>query len=94
MTVQARTCHHCRRLAPETLHGRSGAVVGFFRTVTGVPRADSADDPRGRGHPLRVQRVEALFEIVTCAECWRSPTVRAALERARTSGVLPGAGSA
>jgi hypothetical protein len=91
MTVQARTCHHCRRAAPETLHGRAGAVVGFFRTVTGVPRADSVDDPRQRGQALRVQRVDTLYEIVTCAECWRTPTIRAALELARRSGVLPGA---
>jgi hypothetical protein len=87
--VQARKCTHCARAVRETIHGRSGASVDFFLTMTGVPRAETVEDRERAGQTLRVLRVDTIFEIVTCSDCFEREGVRAALSEARRSGVLP-----
>ncbi len=87
--VQARKCTHCARAVRETVHGRDGASVDFFRTLTGVPRVESVEDRERTGQTLRVLRVDTLWEIVTCRDCFALAGVQAALASARRSGVLP-----
>ena len=67
------------------MHGRNGARVGYYRTVTGPGREDVREDPR-TGSSVRVVRVERVVELVTCSECWREPAVQARLKEARRSG--------
>lgn len=69
------------------MHGRHGAVVDYYRTVTGPGRVESYEDPRGG--PLRLLRVERVHEIVTCRDCWADAEIQAALARARATGALP-----
>jgi hypothetical protein len=87
--VQARKCTHCARVVHETIHGRNGASVDFFRTLTGVPRAETVEDRERPGVALRVLRVDTVREIVTCRDCWALARVQAALAEARRSGILP-----
>ena len=67
------------------MHGRSGARVGYYRTVTGPGREEVHEDPR-TGASVRVVRVERVVELVTCSECWRNPAVQVLLKEARRSG--------
>jgi hypothetical protein len=71
-----------------TLHGKAGAAVDFYATVTGVPHAETVDNPREPGTKLQVVRVEGLVELITCRDCWKSPHVQKALAEARRTGVL------
>ena len=66
---------------------RSGARVDYFRMMTGAPRSETIEDPRRPGETLRVQRVEELYELLTCAECWQLPAVQRELERRFRSGL-------
>ena len=67
------------------MHGRQGARVGYYRTVTGPGREELREDPR-TGSTVRVLRVERLVEFVTCSECWTKPAVQARLKGVRRSG--------
>ena len=69
------------------MHGRRGAHVGYYRTVTGPGREELHEDPR-TGSTLRVLRVERLVEFVTCSECWTRPAVQAQLKGLRRSGLV------
>jgi hypothetical protein len=73
----------------ETVHGRDGAIVDFFRTLTGVPRVETVEDRERAGQTQRVLRVDTVFEIVTCRDCFARAAVQEALAAARRSGVLP-----
>lgn len=72
-----------------TLHGKAGAAVDFYATVTGVPHVESLENPKEPGTKVQVVRVEGLVELITCRDCWTSPRVQAALAEARRTGVLP-----
>jgi hypothetical protein len=87
--VQARKCAHCARQVRETIHGRDGARVDFFRTLTGVPRVETLEDRERAGQTLRVLRVDTVVEIVTCRDCFADERVQAALAEARRTGSLP-----
>lgn len=80
-------CHHCRRPVRPTMHGRHGATVDYYRTVTGPGRIESYEDARG-GRQIRLLRVERVHSIVTCRDCWQEVAVQAALKAARASGEL------
>ncbi len=70
------------------MHGRRGAAVDYYRTVTGPARAETHEDPR-TGTSARVLRVERLIVVVTCQDCWSKPNVQADLEDARRTGAAP-----
>jgi hypothetical protein len=86
VTHQAKRCHHCSREVRPTIHTRSGARVDYYRMMTGPTRSETLENPRNPGETLRVLRVEQLHELITCAECWEDPAVRAALEGRFRSG--------
>lgn len=71
-----------------TLHGRGGASVDFYRTVTGVPHVESVEDPHRSGQLLRVVRLERILELTTCSDCWEKAAVQLALKEARRTGLL------
>jgi hypothetical protein len=71
------------------MHGRTGAQVDYFATVTGVPREEIHESARQPGVSLRVLRVDELAELLTCCDCWGEPAVQSALHAARSSGALP-----
>ncbi len=85
VTVQAIACHYCQRAVHPTLHGRTGARVDYYRTVTGPGHTEVREDSR-TGAPLRVLRVERTVELLTCRDCWEKPAVQAELAIARRSG--------
>jgi hypothetical protein len=62
--------------------------VDYYRSVTGTPKVDIVEDPAGTGGTVRVVRVEALREILTCRDCWELPEERVALEEAWRTGLL------
>jgi hypothetical protein len=68
------------------MHGKSGATVDYYRTVTGTPRIETAEDPRNPGVHIRLLRVDVLIDLFTCRECWADPGVQAALEQSRRTG--------
>ena len=70
----------------ETLHRRRGARVDYYRTVTGVPRVETVEDPRREGQLIRTVRLEGVQELVTCGDCWSVPGVQRELADLRHSG--------
>lgn len=88
MPVQAKECHYCSRPVQPTLHGRHGARVDYYRTVTGPAREEQREDAR-TGDSIRVLRVERLVDVVICRDCWRRPGVQASLKQLRQTGELP-----
>ena len=70
------------------MHGRHGARVDYYRTVTGTGRDESREDPR-TGNSARVLRVEQLIVLRTCRDCWRRPEVQVLLKEARRTGRVP-----
>ncbi len=70
------------------MHGRHGATVDYYRTITGEAREELREDSR-TGTRLRVLRVEQVRELITCRDCWALDSVQAALREARASGRLP-----
>ena len=87
VTVQAIGCHHCQRAVQPTVHGRRGATVDYYRTVTGAGRRETHEDSRS-GMTVRVTRVEHLIQLNTCVDCWKRPDVQAALETLRRTGEM------
>jgi hypothetical protein len=73
----------------DTMHGRSGASVDYYRTISGVPRVETYEDPRAAGRTLRAVRVDEVFEIATCSECWPDARIQGALAALRRDGVPP-----
>jgi hypothetical protein len=69
-----------------TMHGRTGASVDYYRTVTGTGRGETHEDPRGG--LVRVLRIEQLVSFVTCRSCWRKPAVQAELKELRSTGIV------
>lgn len=76
-----------------TLHGRHGARVDYYRTVTGPARAEQREDPR-TGEAVRVLRVERLLDFVVCRDCWQRPAVQANLKQVRQTGAAAERGDA
>ena len=70
-----------------TLHGRHGARVDYYRTVTGPGREELRKDAR-TGEASRVLRVERLVDVATCRDCWGRPGVQASLKQLRQTGEL------
>lgn len=70
------------------MHGKSGATVDYYRTVTGTPRIETAEDPRNPGESIRVVRVDVLIDLFTCRECWADPAVQTALAESRRTGAV------
>src|SRR5262245_42605851 len=73
-------CNHCGREVTETVHTRSSYRVDYYALHTGevepvtLPRADETA-------PLvTVFKLLRASEVVTCAECYRRPDVRAERE--------------
>jgi hypothetical protein len=67
-------------------------MVDYYRSVIGTPHADLIDDPSGSGATLRIVRVEGLREVLTCRDCWGTPSARAELASAWRTGLLRGEG--
>ncbi len=89
VTVQAGRCQHCGRAVRYTVHTREVATVDYYRTVTGTPRVDSIEDPSGSGAALRIVRVDEVRELLTCRDCWLTPSIQAVLDEARRTGSVP-----
>ena len=68
-----------------TVHGRHGATVDYYRTVTGAGRTEVHEDPR-TGTQVRITRVDHLVEVHTCCDCWRRPEVQLRLANMRSTG--------
>ena len=69
------------------MHGRGGAVVDFYRSVTGTGRTEIVEDAK-TDRRRRVLRVEQLIEIFTCSSCWRKSAVQSLLRKARKTGAV------
>ena len=67
------------------MHGRHGALIDYYRTVTGPAREEQREDRR-TGEPVRVLRVERIVEFVVCRDCWQQPSVQASLKQVRRTG--------
>lgn len=77
---RAGRCHNCGRPVDETVHTRSTYRVGFYALHTGEVepvRVARPDD----GATITVLRLVRPFEVLTCADCYRQPSVRAERER-------------
>lgn len=70
------------------MHGRTGAVVDYYRTLTGPGKLDSYQDPSSGGE-VQVLRVERIVEWITCRDCWALPAVQSLLKAIRSSGEIP-----
>ena len=70
------------------MHGKRGARVDYYRTVTGRARVESHEDPR-TGEAVRALRVERVVELLTCRDCWAMPAVQTSLKEARRTGASP-----
>lgn len=79
VTKGARHCRHCGREVGETLHTRSSYRVDYYGLHTGavepVTLSHGDDAP-----PVTVLKLLTANEIVTCADCYREPRVRAQRE--------------
>ena len=69
-----------------TMHGRTGASVDYYRTVTGTGRSETHEDPRGA--LVQLLRIEQLVSFATCRNCWLKPAVQAELKELRTTGTV------
>jgi hypothetical protein len=81
-------CNHCGRVVRETLHTRSSYRVDYYGLHTGdvepVKLSRGDDLP-----PLTVLKLLSASEVVTCADCYREPRVRAQRERLFRPEILP-----
>ena len=72
-------CSHCGRSVEETQHTRTSYRVDYYELHTGdvEPVTVARDD----GPPVTILKLLSANEIVTCADCYREPGVRARRER-------------
>jgi hypothetical protein len=73
-------CTHCGRPVCETQHTRTGYRVDYYSMHCGPVEAVTlaADDERPA---LTFQKLLSAMEIVTCADCYRDPSVQAERNR-------------
>ena len=87
MSVQPMKCHHCQRRLEPTRHGRSGATVDYYRTVTGPLQNQRSANEAG-GEAPGSWHVASLSEFYTCRDCWERSEIQAWLSAVRSSGVI------
>ena len=68
-------CSHCGRVVQETQHTRMDYAVDYYSLHTGAVETCSlvAEDGERR---LTYQRLLSAEEVITCADCYRDPSVR------------------
>lgn len=73
-------CAHCGRVVHETVHTRAAYVVDYYELHTGP--VEEGTFRHGEDGPLQVyQRLLAPELVITCADCYRQPAIRAEREQ-------------
>ena len=76
----ARRCSHCGRAVAETRHTRSSYRVDYYALHTGAVEPVTLARADDTASPLTVLKLLQPSEILTCADCYREPHVRARRE--------------
>src|SRR5262245_58895049 len=76
----ARRCTHCGRAVAETVHTRSSYRVDFYVLYTGSVEPMTLARRDDTLAPVTVLKLLEANEVVTCADCYREPQVRAERE--------------
>src|SRR6185369_4632516 len=73
--VTALRCDHCGRPVRETQHTRTGYQVDYYSMHTGDVEETTVtgDDEK----PLTFQKLLRGIEVITCADCYSRPGIRA-----------------
>jgi hypothetical protein len=73
-------CVHCGRTVRETVHTRSRYTVDFFELHTGP--VEESSFRHGEDGPVQLfQKLLASELLITCADCYRDPSVQEERER-------------
>jgi hypothetical protein len=76
----ARRCTHCGRGVTETVHTRTWYRVDYYALHTGTTEPVTIMRHDEMLAPVTVLKLLEPSEVVTCAECYRDPHVRAERE--------------
>lgn len=67
-------CTHCGRPVAETRHTRSSYQVDYYSLRTG--EVEPMTIKRGDDTAITALKLLTAYEIVTCADCYRTPHVQ------------------
>jgi hypothetical protein len=73
-------CNHCGREVAETVHTRSAYRVDYYALHTGEVEPTTMPSRDDASQVITVLKLLRPSDIVTCADCYRQPSIRNARE--------------